>query len=221
MTAQRTNEEWVAELSNGSDSETQALAIEALRKRLQRGIYYYLSSERSDLSQYSTEDLEQMAQDFTQDTILRVLKSLDTFRGDSQFTTWAMKIGARVAVSELRRARYRDFSLENLSAEGDILLDLSQDGPGSARAISPENATEREDVAAIIKRAFEEVLTERQRKAIEAVALQGIPMDVIAQELGTNRNALYKLLHDARKKLKRYLEDEGLQIDYVMNVFSR
>ncbi|HLA42672.1 MAG TPA: sigma factor-like helix-turn-helix DNA-binding protein, partial [Aggregatilineales bacterium] len=87
--------------------------------------------------------------------------------------------------------------------------------------VPPERATEREDIVRLITRGFEEVLTERQRIALEAVGLQGVPMDIVADELGTNRNALYKLLHDARKKLKAYLEQEGLTMDYVMNLFSR
>ncbi|MCL4877748.1 MAG: sigma-70 family RNA polymerase sigma factor [Anaerolineae bacterium] len=215
--AQRSNDEWLAELTS-PDQYTQAEAIEALRKRLQRGIYYYLSRERSDLIGHPPEMLLQMSEDFAQDAVLRVLDNLNSFRGDSQFTTWAMKIASRVAVSELRRARYKDFSLDNLTAEGEIMVRLATNSP---RSPSPERATEQEDVVKIISRGFEEVLTDRQRLALEAVTLRGIPMDTVAEQLDTNRNALYKLLHDARKKLKAYLEDQGLGVDYVMNLFDR
>lgn len=214
----RTNEEWLAELREDAGPAVQAAAIEDLRTRLQRSIYYYLSNERSDMVQTGTNDLMQMAQDFAQDAVLRILKNLDGFRGDSKFTTWAMKIAARVAVSELRRARYKDFSLENLTADGDIMLNTSVHHV--QRPLAPERATERQDVGQIINRAFEEVLTERQRLALEAVSLQGIPMEVVAEQMGTNRNALYKLLHDARKKLKAYLEQQGLSMDYVMEIFA-
>lgn len=215
--AQRSNDEWLAELTS-PDQYTQAEAIEALRKRLQRGIYYYLSRERSDLIGHPPEMLLQMSEDFAQDAVLRVLDNLTSFRGDSQFTTWAMKIASHVAVSELRRARYKDFSLDNLTAEGEIMVRLATNSP---RSPSPERATEQEDVVKIISRGFEEVLTDRQRLALEAVTLRGIPMDTVAEQLDTNRNALYKLLHDARKKLKAYLEDQGLGVDYVMNLFDR
>lgn len=218
----RTNEEWLAQLTATEQIEVQEAAIEALRQRLQRGIYYYLSRERSDLSRYSSDELQQMSEDFAQDAVLRVLKNLESFRGDSQFTTWAMKIAARVAVSELRRARYKDFSLDDLSADGEVMLRLSESNlSGSSPTLPPERATERDDLIRIIQEAFETILTERQRMALEAISLQGIPMDVVAEQLGTNRNALYKLLHDARKKLKNHLEDQGLQIDYIMGVFAR
>ncbi len=213
----RSNEAWLAELTS-PDKQLQEEAIEALRKRLQRGIYYYLSHERSDLMGQPPEVLLQMSEDFAQDSVLRVLDNLDTFRGDSQFTTWAMKIASRVAVSELRRARYKDFSLDDLTAEGEIMVRLSANSP---RPTSPERATEQEDVIRIISQGFENVLTERQRLALEAVTLRGIPMDTVAEQLGTNRNALYKLLHDARKKLKAYLEEQGVGTAYVMSLFDR
>lgn len=217
----RTNEEWLAQLKDTEHPEVRELAIEDLRERLQRGIYYYLSRERSDLARYSSEELTSMSQDFAQDSILRVLDNLETFRGDSQFITWAMKIAARVAVSELRRVRYRDFSLEDLTANGEVMMRMSEAVGGlNTPIVAPERASEREDLVRILSKAFDEVLTDRQRLALEAVGLRGIPMDSVAEQLGTNRNALYKLLHDARKKLKAYLEQEGLSIDYVMNLFS-
>jgi len=221
MANTRTNEEWLTELTDEEQPQVKEAAIEALRERLQRGIYYYLSRERSDLSRYAPDELIQMSEDFAQDAVLRVLNNIETFRGDSQFTTWAMKIGARVAVSELRRARYRDFSLDDLTADGEIMLRVADNTNNPSTAVQPERATERQDLVRILTKAFDEVLTERQRIAIEAITLQGIPMDTVAEQMDTNRNALYKLLHDARKKLKAHLEQEGISMDYVMNLFSR
>lgn len=218
----RSNEEWLAQLTDTEHIEIQEAAIEDLRARLQKGIYYYLSHERSDLSRYSYDEITQMSEDFAQDAVLRVLKNLESFRGDSQFTTWALKIAARVAVSELRRARYRDFSLDDLTADGEIMLRLSDVAISSNNpAVPPERATEREEVIRLISQAFEEALTERQRLALEAIILQGIPMDTVAEQMETNRNALYKLLHDARKKLKLYFEERGISTDYMLNLFSR
>jgi RNA polymerase sigma-70 factor (ECF subfamily) len=217
----RTNTQWLAELTDSTRPDVQASAIEALRERLQRGIYYYMTNERSDTAQYASTEISQMSQDFAQDAVLRILRSLETFRGDSQFITWAMKIAARVAVSELRRARYKDFSLDTLTAEGDTLLSLKETALVSQPEEAPERQTERQDVLEIIRQAFDQVLTDRQRLALEAVGLQGVPMDVVAEQLNTNRNALYKLLHDARKKLKGHLEEQGLNIDYVMGLFAQ
>ncbi|MBC8100001.1 MAG: sigma-70 family RNA polymerase sigma factor [Armatimonadetes bacterium] len=213
---ERTNEQWLAQLR--ADGAPQAAALDDLRVRLQRSILYYLTQERSDLRDLATHELEQMAQDFAQDALLRIIANLDSFRGESQFTTWANRIAVRLAISDLRRARYKDFSLDNLTADGELL-------PTTASLTSvpppgPEASTERNDVLELINRAFDEALTERQFRAIEAVALKGIPMDVVAQQMGTNRNALYKLLHDARRKLRSYLEAEGLPMDYIMTLFQ-
>lgn len=215
--AERTNEQWLAELVGPPD--TQAQAIEDLRQRLQRGIFYYLSRERSDLTHLSNQEITQMAEDLAQDATLRVIENLSSFRGDSRFTTWATKIAVRVAISDLRRARYKDFSLDDLTADGDVL-------PASAASVNgttppnPEEATERSDVMAKISRALEDVLTERQYQALVAVALQGVPLEILAERMGTNRNALYKLLHDARRKLRTHLESQGISTNYMLNLFQ-
>jgi RNA polymerase sigma-70 factor, ECF subfamily len=213
----RTNEQWLADLTG--DPDVQASALEDLRERLQRGIFYYLSRERSDLSDLSNQEITQMAEDLAQDATLRVMENLDSFRGDSRFTTWATKIAVRVAISDLRRARYKDFSLDNLTADGDF-LPASAANVNSSPLPNPEDATERSDVMLKISKALEDVLTERQYQALSAVALQGVPLDIVAERMGTNRNALYKLLHDARRKLRSALESQGLSTDYMLNLFQ-
>jgi len=214
---ERTNDEWLSDLRD--DSPRQPDALGDLRVRVQRSIYYYLSQERSDLRDTPQQELQQMAEDLSQDTVMRVLNNLHHFRGESQFTTWANRIATRIAISELRRARYRDFSLDNLTAEGETL-------PAEASLISeppigPERAAEQADTLSRVMILLTESLTDRQYKALEAVALRGVPMDVVAEQLHTNRNALYKLLHDARRKLKAALESNGLSVDYVLNLFQR
>src|SRR5258708_13382339 len=102
---ERSNAQWVSDLT--ADPATRDLAIEDLRQRLQRGIYYYLSRERSDLSDLAAEEISQMAEDFAQDATLRILSNLESFRGDSRFTTWATKVPLLVAISEIPRARYK------------------------------------------------------------------------------------------------------------------
>lgn len=215
MTQQRTNEEWARDLAEGA--EAQAGAIEDLRQRLKRSILYYLSQERSDLRNLSGQELERMADDLAQDATLRVMNNMDNFRGESKFTTWANRIAIRLAISDLRRARYKDFSLDDLTADGEIMPSI--DNPNAPP--NPEKAVERDDVLAKINRAMEEALTERQYQALDAVALRGVPMDIVAEQMDTNRNALYKLLHDARRKLRAHLESQGLSTDYMMNLFQR
>jgi RNA polymerase sigma-70 factor (ECF subfamily) len=213
----RTDEAWLAHLT-AKESPEQADALEDLRARLKRGIFYYLSRERSDLSTLAHVELEQMAEDFAQEATLRVLANLHSFRGDSQFTTWATKVAVRVAISELRRARYRDLSLEELTADGDLLP-----GEGGAALSSspagPEKSTERNDVVEKVQQAIATALTERQRAALTAVGFRGVPLEIVAERMGTNRNALYKLLFDARLKLRTALEAEGLSADYIRELF--
>lgn len=213
----RTNEQWLAELTGPPD--VQALALEELRERLQRGIFYYLSRERSDLADLSSSEITQMAEDLAQDATLRVMENLDSFRGDSRFTTWATKIAVRVAISDLRRARYKDFSLDSLTADGD-LLPANATGVTGTPELGPEDATERDDVMQRITAALKDALTERQYQALVAVAVQDVPLEIVAERMGTNRNALYKLLHDARRKLRTYMETQGLSTQYMMNLFQ-
>ena len=213
----RTNAEWLSALRGETDDQQNA--IEDLRKRLKRSIYYYLSQDRSDLRDLAGKELDAMAGDMAQDAVLRVLDNLETFRGESKFTTWTNKIAIRLAISTLRRARYKNFSLDDLTKEGDFLSTSSnlvtEAPPG------PERAAERDEIFGIIEKAFREALTDRQYKALVAVALEGVPMDIVAEQLNTNRNALYKLIHDARQKLKRHLEAQGLSTDYMMKIFEK
>ena len=213
----RSNEQWLAELRHEEEA-AQTEALQELRQRLQRGIYFYLSQDRSDLRGLAAIELQQMAQDLAQDATLRVMDNLDNFRGESRFTTWANKIAIRLAISDLRRARYKDFSLDELTADGDLLPTSNR--IAELAAPTPERVAERDDVMEKIERAFQEALTERQYQALVAVALKGIPMDVLAERMGSNRNALYKLIHDARRKLKAELEAQGISMDYMMNLFQ-
>lgn len=213
----RTNEQWLEDLR--ADGEIQQLALEDLRKRLHRSIYYYLSQDRSDLRDLAGKELQAMAGDMAQDSVLRVMDNLDSFRGESRFTTWTNKIAIRLAISTLRRARYKNFSLDDLTKDGDFLsaeANMVTDAPPN-----PERAAERDDVMDKIMAGFRESLTERQYQALVAVALEGVPMDVVAEQMDTNRNALYKLIHDARRKLKAHLETQGLSTDYMMKLFER
>ncbi len=214
---ERSNEQWLADLRG--DSETQAQAIADLKDRLQRGIFYYLSRERSDLQHLSHHEITQMAQDLAQDATLRVIANLGTFRGDSQFTTWATRIAVRVAISDLRRARYKDFSLDDLTADGDV-VSATANPITSDKPLSPERSAERAEVLNRIQSALSDVLTERQFQALVATAVNNVPLEIVADQMGTNRNALYKLIHDARRKLRTHFQQQGLSMDYMLNLFG-
>jgi RNA polymerase sigma-70 factor (ECF subfamily) len=202
----RTNEEWLSDLRG----ENQDLAIEDLRRVLTKGLIYALSSRISI-------DLEAQVDDFVQDAILRILDKMDTFRGESRFTTWAQKVAVRVAFTEMRRQRWKDISLEDLLPEdsGDftplVLADPSPD---------PERLASQSQLLEMIEKMMSEELTDRQRTALLAVVQGGMPLEEVARRMDTNRNALYKLLHDARKQMRGRLLEKGLTAEEVLAVFG-
>lgn len=215
---ERTNEDWLTQLR--SEGAERAAALEDLRTRLERGVFFYLRNDRSDLSDRTTEEIEQMTQDFVQDALLKILDNLESFRGESKFTTWATKIATRVAISELRRVRYKNYSLDHLTADGEIMPAITSLGVTPEDTPAPENFAEREEVFRIVDEAIENALTERQRLALTAYVIDGANIEVIAEQMGTNRNALYKLIHDARVKLKKHMEEQGLSLDYILDLFG-
>jgi len=204
--ATRTNQEWLDDLK-GPDQDQ---AIEDLRKVLKRGLIYSLSSRIQT-------DLETQVDDFVQDSILRILDKMHTFRGESKFTTWAQKVAVRVAFTELRRQRWKDISLEDLLPEdsGDftpmVLADPSPD---------PEKRATQTLMTEMIDQMLQEELTERQRTAMLAIMSGGMPLEEVAKRLNTNRNALYKLLHDARKQMRDRLLERGLTPEDVLEAFA-
>lgn len=216
--AERNNEEWLADLN--TEGPRRSAALEDLRTRLERGVFFYLRNDRSDLSSRSTEEIEQLAQDFVQDALLKILDNLETFRGESKFTTWATKIATRVAISELRRVRYKNYSLDHLTADGETMPSIASLAVTPDDSLAPEAYAEREEVFRIVNEAIENALTERQRIALTAYVIDGVNIETIADKMDTNRNALYKLIHDARYKLKKYMEEQSLSLDYILDLFE-
>jgi RNA polymerase sigma-70 factor (ECF subfamily) len=201
----RTNEEWLAELQGPEQDR----ALADLRAFLVRGLGFALAS-------YSDVD-EAMIEDFVQDALLRILGALDSFRGESRFTTWAQKIAVRVAYSELRRRRWRDVSLDDLIASYD--LDFVPDMLVDPSA-GPDQQATQQIFLNTLRRLIVTELTDKQRQAMVAVRIHGMPLEEVARRMGTNRNALYKLLHDARQRLKRKMEAEGLSSEDILAAFG-
>lgn len=161
-------------------------------------------------------EFESQAEDFTQEALLKVLANLDTFRGNSKFTTWAHKIAVRIALSELRRKRWQDRSLDELvSAEPPFSFTPADNAP------TPAHVTEQRDVITTINRIIANDLTDKQREAMQMVPLGGMPIQEAANQLGMNRNALYKLLHDARKRIRDRLAKEGLSSAEIIAMFEK
>ncbi|HEY6072405.1 MAG TPA: RNA polymerase sigma factor [Anaerolineales bacterium] len=207
----RSNDAWLEELHSTGPVREAALAD--LHSIVEKGLPYALSRWLSPDDPLFTPLVEEV----TQETLLRVLDQLDTFEGRSMFTTWVHKIAIRIALTELRRKRWQDSSL-------DELVD-SEDNPAPESLMAdphagPETSAERADMLAHIRRILEEELTDKQRQAIVLLGLQDVPMEEAARRLKTNRNALYKLLHDARLRLKRRLAQEDLDAQEVLAAFE-
>jgi RNA polymerase sigma-70 factor (ECF subfamily) len=188
-------------------------ALTELRQILIRGL-------RATLSSRVNQNLDMLVEDFVQEAIIKILKSLETFRGESRFTTWAQKIAVHVAFTELRRRRWKDISLQDIieTPDGDEYTPVILTDP----AISPEQEIIQNDIFEIVNDLIENELTEKQQTAIKAGMLHGMPLEAIAEKMGTNRNALYKLIHDARKRLKqRLVEKTGLSVAEVMDMFTK
>lgn len=208
---QRTNEQWLQDLRAVGPAHD--AAITDLRAILVSGL------RRGLLAQVNTSapEFETQADDFAQDAILRILDNLDTFAGRSKFTTWAHKISVSVALTELRRKRWQDQSLDGMidDAQGDYTPNLAADP-----APAPENSLERAQTLAKVQQLITEDLTEKQRTALVASVVDGLSTNELAQNLGMKPNAVYKLLHDARLRLKKSLTRDGLSPTDILSVFE-
>ncbi len=208
----RTNEAWLSDLrASGTIYED---ALNDLRLVIQKGLPYALTRWLS-----SDDPLFQpLVDEVTQETLLRVLDQLNTFEGRSLFTTWVHKIAIRIALTELRRKRWRDSSLDELTENEEL-----PPPPGllADPQASPERSAERADMLSRVSRILEEELTPKQREALVLLGLQDIPMEDAAKRMKTNRNALYKLLHDARLRLKRRLALEDISPQDLLMAFEQ
>jgi RNA polymerase sigma-70 factor (ECF subfamily) len=159
-------------------------------------------------------DLDQFCEDITQDALLKVLDNVDTFRGESKFTTWAMKIAVREGYSELRRKRYNDISLEQYSSydpdEKDA-VEIEHEQAG------PDQITHESILVQKVMKIMEEQLTDKQKEVLQHLMIDQIPMTVVADMMDTNRNAIYKLVHDARLKLRKSLVAEGIDPEEILD----
>ena len=198
----RTNEDWLTHLrcNDSIGLITQAELRSYIRRGLGRAF-----GRQGDLEDASLEDL-------TQEAMIRITTKLDDFRGDSRFTTWAMAIAIRIAYTALRRRRWGERSLEELGLSVD-----SQKSSSALHPIDPTDLTSRGDLLSSLRDAIEQDLTPRQRTAVLG-ELAGMPTAVLAEQLDTNSNALYKLHHDARLRLRNSLAERGFSETDVRDI---
>jgi RNA polymerase sigma-70 factor (ECF subfamily) len=190
---------WLSDLSaTGPGREDAAERLHALLLRAAR----FEVARRQRAGAVDGDDLAVQAAD---DALVAILSKLHTYRGDSRFTTWAYKFVLLEAAAAVRKASWRG---REVPLEGDGWAQLHDHG----RAC-PDAEAEAFEVIDAVRDAIAEVLTPQQRAVLVALTLNDVPIDVLAERRATNRNALYKTLHDARRKLRARLAQDGLALE--------
>jgi RNA polymerase sigma-70 factor, ECF subfamily len=176
------------------------LAIERLHTLLLRGARFEVARRRPSLPHLRDDEFEEIALEAADDAAVSVLRRLEEFRGESRFTTWAYKFALLEAAVKLRKRAWQG---REIPLEPEEWTGLAAGGP------STDATAEQRELLARLQHAIRTSLTPHQRQILVAVALNGVPIDVLADRLNTTRGALYKTLHDARRKLREHLEEEG------------
>jgi len=208
----RSNKDWLTSLRSTGGKQQRALV--ELREIIISSLPYAFSKWISP----SDPRFEPLIEEVTQETLLRVMDRLETFEGRSQFTTWVYTISVRIGLSKLRRARWKEVSLDELQ-NGMESEDKMRELPDEDMDV--ESSAEQSEIMAMIYKTMMDILTDNQRKALVAVAVQGMPIAEVADRMGSNRNALYKLLHDARLKLKNHFEEQGMTPKNILSSFEK
>jgi RNA polymerase sigma-70 factor (ECF subfamily) len=180
-------DEWISALHGPPAVREPALA--ELHGLLLRAARFELGRRRSMLSDVPRAEIDDMADQAADDAMVALLGKLDSFRGASRFTTWAYKFALLEAGVKARRRAWRD---------REVPLDeaITDNGPTAQQVL------EDAETLRAVRDAMDTALTRHQREVFVALALNGVPIDVLAERRGTTRGALYKTLHDARRKLR-------------------
>jgi RNA polymerase sigma-70 factor, ECF subfamily len=195
------SQEWLRTLRL---DETREEAIARLHALLLRGARFEVARRRPMLPHLRGNDLDDIANEAADDALMSVLRRLDDFRGDSRFTTWVYKFALLEASAKLRKRAWQGREVP-LEPEGWAIF--------SSATLEPDAEAEQSELLVTLQNAIAEVLTPHQRSVLIALALNGVPIDILAERLNTNRGALYKNLHDARRKLRKHLNERGLALD--------
>jgi RNA polymerase sigma-70 factor (ECF subfamily) len=211
----RSNEQWLAELR--SDGLEQQQALEDLRRALERAALFYVRRRAPGLKGAADDELESLAQDAAQEATLQVLDKLDSFRGESRFLTWASAIAVGRAMTALRRRLWQDVSLDRMPDGWQEPADIAVSGNGWEH---PDLAAQRREMWQVIRDVVAQELTQRQREVLNQVVLNGANAEEVADRMGTSPGALYKMTHDARRKLKAGLLKRGYSTDEILDAFA-
>jgi RNA polymerase sigma-70 factor (ECF subfamily) len=175
-------------------------AVAHLHGLLLRAARFEVFRRRGSLPQLAAAELDDLAQEAADDAAVSVLRRLGDFRGESSFRTWAYKFALLEASVKVRRRAWRD---REVTLEPEHWQSLAHSGLG------PDDEAENAALLEAVRDGIRTALTPRQRQVLVAAVLEGVPIDVLAERLDSNRNALYKLLHDARRRLRAYVAEAG------------
>jgi RNA polymerase sigma-70 factor, ECF subfamily len=194
--------EWLRSLRDTGVTRDHAIA--RLHSLLLRAARFEVARRKPTLPHLRGNELDDIAQEAADDALISVVARLDDFRGLSRFTTWAYKFALLEAAVKLRRRAWQG---------REVPLEPETWGLFVNAGLEPDEEVEQSELLSTLQDAIGSVLTPHQRRVLVALALNGVPIDVLAQRLDTTRGALYKTLHDARRKLRQHLTESGLALD--------
>jgi len=192
---------WVERLR--AEGPEQAVAIRELRELLLRAARFEVTRRQAAAPHLHGVSLEDVAEQAADDALVAIMSKLDHFRGESRFTTWAYKFALLEAGVKVRRLAWRG---REISLEPERWPQIADPHAG------PEQAAETARIIEAMRDAINHQLTPHQREILVAITVNDIPIDVLAERLNTTRGALYKTLHDARRKLRAHLSELGLSV---------
>jgi RNA polymerase sigma-70 factor (ECF subfamily) len=181
-------------------------AVTRLHELLLRAARFEVSRRRAALSHVRGEELDDLALQAADDALVAVLGKLDDYRGASRFTTWAYKFALLEAGVRLRRRAWQEREVVLEPELWPLMADVGQ---------SPERQAEANELMRAITDSIDGCLTSHQREVLVALTMNGVPLDVLSDRLNTTRGALYKTLHDARRKLRAELASNGFAVDSI------
>jgi RNA polymerase sigma-70 factor, ECF subfamily len=193
--------EWPRSLRAGGRTGEEAVA--RLHALLLRATRFEVTRRRPSLPHLRGGDLDDIALEAANDALVSVLRRLDDFRGDSRFSTWVYKFALLEAAVKLRKRAWQARELPVESESWSLFANVG---------LEPDAEVEQSELLLALQTAIAETLTPHQRRVLVALALNGVPIDVLAERLETTRGALYKTLHDARSKLRRHLAERALTV---------
>jgi RNA polymerase sigma-70 factor (ECF subfamily) len=194
--------QWLDQLRGDGAEHDEAVA--RLHALLLRAARFEVARRRPTLPHLRGNELDDIALEAAADASMSVLARLDDFRGLSRFTTWAYKFALLEAAVKLRKRAWQG---------REVPLEPESWTVFASAGLEPDAEVEQSELLSTLQSAINDVLTPHQRRVLVALALNGIPIDVLAERLSTTRGALYKTLHDARRKLRKHLDERGLTLD--------